>query len=326
MTTAQHNHIAFGKQLIRDEIEAIQSLEDELGAEFATACSILQHAKGNIIITGIGKSGHIGRKIAATLSSTGTTAYFMHPAEALHGDFGIVNNKDIIIAISYSGEASEITTLIPLIKRLDIPLIAISGNRESTIAKAAHIYLSIAVKSEACTLGLAPTSSTTKTLVLGDALAVSLLNAKGFTEHDFAFSHPGGKLGRRLLLKARDIMHTDTRLPLIASNRKIKDALFTMNEKGFGICGITDNTSNALIGVFTDGDLRRTIQKNVDIPTTVITDVMTKECKTLEPDTLLTTTISIMEQCKITAMFIISADKTPIGIVHMHDIIHLGLV
>lgn len=319
-------HAQFAKQLIIDEIRAVESLLQIPDQQIDAVCCALQQITGTVIVTGIGKSGHIACKIAATLSSTGTKALFMHPAEAAHGDFGIVTPSDIILAISHSGEAMEIITLIPLIKRLNVPMIAMTGNTKSTIAHAADFHLSIHVESEACPLGLAPTSSTTKTLVLGDALAVALLQAKGFTENDFGFSHPGGKLGRRLTLTVANIMHTDTRIPLIANTAKIDQTLLEINSKGFGICGVIEPSSGKLVGIFTDGDLRRTVQKQINIHTTPITNAMSTNCKTIQDKALVTTAINLMEAHRITALFVTDSDYVPIGIIHMHDIIKLGLV
>ena len=254
-----------GIKLIQQELEELHDLEHNLDEQFNIACQELLSCTGKIIVTGIGKSGHIGRKIAATLSSTGTPAYFVHPAEACHGDFGVITHEDKIIMISYSGEASEIITLLPMIKRLGITTISISGSANSTLGKQSDIFLNINVKSEACPLGLAPTSSTTKTLVLGDALAIAILSARGFSKRDFAFSHPGGKLGRRLLLTVDDIMHKDTKMPIVKSNYNIEETLIEMSTKGFGMAGIIDENSKKLIGIYTDGDLRRTLEKQQNL-------------------------------------------------------------
>ena len=314
-----------GIKLIQQELEELHDLEHNLDEQFNIACQELLSCTGKIIVTGIGKSGHIGRKIAATLSSTGTPAYFVHPAEACHGDFGVITHEDKIIMISYSGEASEIITLLPMIKRLGITTISISGSANSTLGKQSDIFLNINVKSEACPLGLAPTSSTTKTLVLGDALAIAILSARGFSKRDFAFSHPGGKLGRRLLLTVDDIMHKDTKMPIVKSNYNIEETLIEMSTKGFGMAGIIDENSKKLIGIYTDGDLRRTLEKQQNLKQK-ITTVMTTSYKHTNKESLAATAMSLLEKNKISALFVVNEDNTPVGIIHLHDLVQAKIV
>ena len=257
MTTTRY--IELGRAVLNTEAEAITALTERLNDSFSHACALILSCRGRIVVTGMGKSGHIGNKIAATLASTGTPAFFMHPGEASHGDLGMITVDDIVIALSNSGETSEITLLLPLLKRLGIPLISLTGNGNSTLARAADINLDVSVSKEACPLGLAPTSSTTASLAMGDALAVAVLDERGFTEEDFALSHPGGNLGRRLLLRVSDIMHTGNAIPLIDKNTSLKQTLLEMTAKGLGMAGVTDRET--LVGIYTDGDLRRTLEQ-----------------------------------------------------------------
>jgi arabinose-5-phosphate isomerase len=325
-TTQEVDFCRLGKDLIVQETKEIIRLQEKIDESFNAACRMILSCKGKIIVLGVGKSGHIGRKIAATFSSTGSPAHFMHPTEACHGDFGMITEKDIIIAISFSGEAAEVTTLLPLIDRKKLPLIAITGNKLSNLAKAAAITLDISITQEACPLGLAPTSSTTVTLVLGDAIAVAVLKARGFTKEDFAFSHPGGRLGKKLLVKVSDVMHRNDKLPLVNTEEHLDKALIEMTRKGLGICGVIDENSNILTGVFTDGDLRRTLETKESIHDTAITKVMTTGCRTITANTLAITALSIMEQHKITVLFVTNDHKQPIGIVHLHHLISAGIV
>lgn len=321
MTTTTTSHfLENGKKLIQQELQALQDLVHTLDKDFVQACETITNCSGRVIVTGVGKSGHIGRKIAATLASTGTPAYFVHPTEACHGDFGMITNQDVILMISYSGEAEEIITLLPMIKRLTIPTITMSGSRDSTLGQHAQIFLSIAVPFEACPLRLAPTSSTTKTLVLGDALAVAVLTAKGFSSEDFAFSHPGGKLGRKLLLKVTDLMHTGTAIPMVSAQATIADTLVEMSAKGFGLSGVQHDTDQTLIGIFTDGDLRRTLEHHVAL-TQPITEVMTTSYRHVLPSTLAVEALSIMETHKITALMVVNTQYQPTGIIHLHDLL-----
>lgn len=317
--------IETGLRTIRIESDAVQQLESRVGESFERACQLMLAARGRIIVTGMGKSGHIGRKIAATLASTGTPAFFVHPGEASHGDLGMITDKDVVLAMSNSGSTAEVVTLLPLIKRLGVPLISMTGNPSSPLAEAAQAHLDISVENEACPLGLAPTSSTTVTLVMGDALAVSLLEARGFTAEDFAFSHPGGALGRKLLLKVEDIMHKGDEVPRVEHGCSVRDALVEMTGKGFGMTTVVDD-SQQLLGVFTDGDLRRAVDTGTDINTALVGDVMTANCKTISRDMLAAEALRIMEDSKITALVVESGNKQPCGVLHMHDILRAGVM
>jgi len=310
---------------IQMELDAVAALKNRIGADFDKACALLLQCRGRVVVTGMGKSGHIGHKIAATLASTGTPAFFVHPAEASHGDIGMITANDIVIALSNSGTTAEIVTIVPLLKRLGIPLIAMTGNPSSIMAQQADVHLDAGVETEACPLNLAPTSSTTVTLVLGDALAIALLEARGFTAEDFAFSHPGGALGRKLLLKVADIMHSGERVPRVFDTTQLRDALFEITDKGVGMTTVTD-ANGQLIGVFTDGDLRRALDKTaIDLNTTTIDAVMTRKCTTINEDMLAAKALGIMEDRKITSLVVVDADLKPIGVVHMHDILRAGV-
>ncbi len=316
-----------GLAVIEAEAAAIQALAPKINEDFSKACEILLACEGRIVVLGMGKSGHIANKIAATLASTGSPAFFVHPGEASHGDAGMITNKDVVIALSNSGETSEILTLLALIKRLGVPLISLAGNPKSTLATSAEINLDISVEKEACPLGLAPTSSTTAMLAMGDALAIALLTARGFTEDDFAFSHPGGTLGRRLLLRVADLMHTHEKLPTVPFGATVTDALMEMTQKGFGLTAVVDDKIR-LAGIYTDGDLRRTLDKNLTPHNTQISDVMTTQCKTITPDVLAAQALQIMETYKITGLLIVDEedDKQLIGIIHLHDLLRAGVV
>jgi arabinose-5-phosphate isomerase len=273
----------------------------------------------------MGKSGHIGRKIAATLASTGSPAFFVHPGEASHGDMGMITQHDVVIALSNSGTTAEVITLLPLIKRLGVPLVSMTGNTQSTLAQASDVHLDVSVEAEACPLSLAPTSSTTVALVMGDALAIALLEARGFTAEDFAFSHPGGALGRKLLLKVEDIMHTGDRIPVVAANTPLIEALLVMNSKGFGLTTVCD-AEQRLLGVFTDGDLRRALHSDVaDLRHTAIDSVMTRHGKTASKHMLAAEALAIMEQKHITALVVIDEQQRVEGIVHLHDMLKAGV-
>jgi len=314
-----------GLAVIQVEAEAISSLAKQINDDFISACKLLFSCVGRVIVVGMGKSGHIAGKIAATLASTGTPAFFVHPGEASHGDLGMITKQDVILVLSNSGETEEILKILPLIKRLGIPLIAMTGNPLSTLAKDATIHINVSVEQEACPLGLAPTSSTTAALVMGDALAISLLEAKGFTRDDFALSHPGGSLGRRLLLRVSDIMHTGSNIPSVPETARISDALLEMTEKKLGMTAIV-NADNQVIGIFTDGDLRRTLAKNRDIHQTVISEVMTNHCSVISADILAAEAMQIMEKKKINALIVVSDQKQAIGALNMHDLIRAGIV
>ncbi|WP_122579833.1 KpsF/GutQ family sugar-phosphate isomerase [Pseudomonas viridiflava] len=317
--------IQSAQRTIRLEIEAVEGLLGRLDADFVRACEMILASKGRVVVVGMGKSGHIGNKIAATLASTGTTSFFVHPAEASHGDMGMITRDDIILALSNSGTTNEIVTLLPLIKRLGIRMISLTGNPESTLAKAADVNLNVQVEHEACPLNLAPTSSTTATLVMGDALAVALLEARGFTAEDFAFSHPGGALGRRLLLKVEHVMHSGDALPVVQRGTLLRDALLEMTRNRLDITSILE-ADGTLAGIFTDGDLRRTLDRPVDIRETTIDEVMTVHGKTAHADMLAAEALKIMEDYKIGALIVVDANDRPTGAFNLQDLLRAGVM
>ncbi|MFI4938002.1 MAG: KpsF/GutQ family sugar-phosphate isomerase [Candidatus Berkiellales bacterium] len=328
ITNQDQQFIVQGKKVIEIEAEAVMSLVNRISQNFANACALLLHcvqSKGRIVVIGMGKSGHIGRKIAATLASTGSPAIFVHPAEASHGDMGMITEIDTVIAISNSGETEEILTILPLIKRLGVPLITLTGNNNSTLASCATVNLDIKVEKEACALGLAPTSSTTVTLVMGDALAITLLEARGFSTEDFALSHPGGKLGRRLLLKIDDIMHSGENIPTVMQHASVKEALIEMTRCRLGMTAIVDEKQTQ-IGLFTDGDLRRAFEKNIDIHNTPITEVMTQGGKVVEKGILAAEALRMMETNKINGLFVVDKHRKLIGALNMHDLLRAGVL
>ncbi len=316
---------ALGRAVIVTEAKMIAALENRIDLKFAKACHYLLECEGRIIVMGMGKSGHIGKKIAATFASTGSPAFFVHPGEAKHGDFGMITRKDVILALSNSGETEEILSIIPFIKRLDIPLITITGKENSTLANAANINIDISVEKEACPLGLAPTSSTTATLVMGDALAISLLDKRGFTAEDFALSHPGGTLGRRLLLKIDEIMHIGNAIPKVDFNALLKTALMEITQKKLGMTTVID-ANNQLAGIFTDGDVRRAFDNNADIHKTIVHEIMTINPKVVRKGILAAEALRIMETHKITALVVTNEDSHPVGIIHLHDILRAGVI
>ncbi len=313
-----------GLAVIEAEAASILSLRSRINASFAKACDYLLHCEGRIIVMGMGKSGHIGRKIAATFASTGSPAFFIHPGEAKHGDFGMITAKDVVLMISNSGETEEILAILPFIKRLDLALITLTGNPNSTLAKTASINLDVSIEKEACPLGLAPTCSTTAALVMGDALAITLLECRGFTAEDFALSHPGGTLGR-LLLRVDDIMHKGDAMPKVDSNALLKTALVEMTQKKLGMTTVVDQ-NNELAGIFTDGDVRRAFDSHTDIHQTVIQHLMTKNPKVIHPNLLAAEALHMMESHKITALIVTNEQKQPVGVVHLHDILRAGVV
>lgn len=316
----------WGKNVIDVERSALDNLYQYVDStEFVAACRLILECTGKVIVMGMGKSGHIGNKISATLASTGTPAFFVHPGEASHGDLGVLSENDIILAISNSGEAGEILTLMPVIKRMGLPIIAVTGKPDSTMAKHAVVHLCIEVPEEACPLGLAPTSSTTATLVMGDALAVALLQARGFTKDDFALSHPGGSLGRKLLLKVSDVMHKGNDLPCVSHNICITDVLYEISKKGLGMTAITDD-NNTLVGIFTDGDLRRVIDAQVDLRVTPIADVMTKGCVTIPEGILAAEALKVMDEKDINGLIVIDEHNSPIGALNMLDMVKAGVI
>ena len=311
-------------RVISIESQAVSALAQQLNDDFVAACQRLLDCKGKVVVIGMGKSGHIGGKMAATLASTGTPAFFVHPAEASHGDLGMIEERDVVIALSNSGETHEVTALIPVIKRRDIPLISITSNPNSSLAKASETHLTVKVEQEACPHNLAPTASTTAVLALGDAIAVSLLEAKGFTPDDFALSHPGGSLGKRLLLHVDDLMHTAENFPAVSPQTSIKDALLEITDKRLGMTAILDSDKH-LMGIFTDGDLRRAFEKGISVDT-AIEQVMTTGGKTIAADALAVDAVGLMEQNSITCLIVVDGDNKPIGAVHMHDLLKAGVV
>jgi len=308
------------------ERDAIIALEDRIDEHFERACETMLACRGRVVVTGMGKSGHIGNKIAATLASTGTPAFFVHPGEASHGDLGMITSDDVVLAISNSGNTSEVLTILPLIKRMGAPLISMTGNADSTLAREAVANLDVSVELEACPLGLAPTSSTTATWVMGDALAVALLEARGFSAEDFAMSHPGGSLGRRLLLRVKDIMHTGDAIPRVTEHTPLSGALLEISRKGLGMTTVVDS-QDQLIGVFTDGDLRRTLDRPVDLHNTVIHEVMTRNGRTIHEDQLAAEALNLMDGLKINALPVVSREGHQlIGAINMHDLLRAGVI
>lgn len=327
----QNAYLALGIAVLKAEAEAVVALIDRLDSGFEQACELILGCKGRIVVTGMGKSGHIGNKIAATLASTGSPAFFMHPGEASHGDLGMITGHDLVIALSNSGETSEITLLLPMLKRMGIPLIALTGKPQSTLARTADIHLDVSVSKEACPLGLAPTSSTTASLAMGDALAVAVLQARGFTEEDFAMSHPGGNLGRRLLLRVSDIMHTGDQIPLVSADSSLKQTLLEMTSKGLGMAGVIDSKSldsnnNALLGIYTDGDLRRTFEQMPNIETASVKDYMTANCITIQAHSIASEALKVMQDHKINALMVVDENNTVQGALNMHDLLRAGVV
>ena len=314
-----------GQNVVKVELAEITALQARIDENFSRACELLLSCKGRIVVTGMGKSGHIGGKIAATLASTGSPAFFVHPGEASHGDLGMITKNDIVIALSNSGNTAEITTIIPILKRFAVPLISMTGDKTSALATEADINLDVSVSKEACPHDLAPTSSTTVALVMGDALAVSLLQARGFTAEDFALSHPGGSLGKRLLLHVSDIMHQGERIPRVPETATVSEALLEMSEKGLGMTAITD-TENRLMGIYTDGDLRRSLDKNIDVRNTLISDVMIKNCRTTNADELAATVVKVMDEHSINGLLVTDENNRLIGAFNMHDILRAGIV
>ncbi|MBX3709202.1 MAG: KpsF/GutQ family sugar-phosphate isomerase [Gammaproteobacteria bacterium] len=322
----EHEKICqLGRAVIEIEAQMINNLSNRIDQNFVKACQYLLHCEGRIIVIGVGKSGHISKKIAATFASTGSPAFFIHPSEAKHGDMGMMTKKDVIIALSNSGESEEIISILPFIKRLDVPLISLTGKPCSTLAKAATINIDVSVEKEACPLGLAPTSSTTAALVMGDALAMALLDNRGFTEKDFALSHPGGTLGRRLLLLVDEIMHQNDAVPIVPSHASLKEALVVMTQKKLGMTTIVNNAGE-LIGVFTDGDVRRALDKEVDVHKIRVQHIMSKNPKTIKCGILAAEALNMMETFKITSLVVVDDENKPAGIIHIHDILRAGVV
>ena len=311
--------LQLARQVLRIEADAVASLIPRIDERFLAALELVLNCHGRVVVSGIGKSGHIARKIASTLASTGTPAFFVHPAEASHGDLGMITREDVFIGLSNSGESAELVTIVPLIKRQGAKLIAMTGNTESSLAREADVHLNVGVAVEACPLGLAPTASTTATLALGDALAIALLDARGFGVDDFARSHPGGKLGIRLLTRVRDIMRSGEALPAVAASATLADAVLEISRKGMGMTGILDDDGR-LAGIYTDGDLRRSLEKHVDFRTTAISMVMTRNPRTVKPDQLAVAAVQVMEDHRISQLVVVDEDNRPVGALNMHDL------
>jgi arabinose-5-phosphate isomerase len=318
------NVIVRAREVLAIESAAVAALAGHIDDHFVAACRLIFACNGRVVVTGMGKSGHIGDKIAATLASTGTPAFFLHAAEASHGDIGMITPADVLLALSNSGETAELIALLPVIKRMHIGLIAMTGKPQSTLARAADVVLDVSVPKEACPLNLAPTASTTATLAMGDALAVALLDARGFTEEDFARSHPGGSLGRRLLLHVADVMRTGDQLPAVGLQAKLRDGLLEMSRKGLGMTTIVD-AQQRVVGVFTDGDLRRILDKRFD-PDLAMTDVMTPQPKTIKPRMLAAEAVHIMETSRITALPVIDEAGVLVGALNVHDLLRAGVM
>ena len=317
------------KRVLKIEADAVARLIDRIDAGFDTAIDMLLSCEGRVVVTGMGKSGHIGNKIAATLASTGTPALFLHPAEGIHGDLGMVTRGDVVIAISNSGETEELNRMLPSLKRIGIRIIALTGNRDSTLAKNSDVVIDVGVVEEACPLGLAPTASTTATLAMGDALAVVLLDKRGFREEDFACYHPGGSLGKRLLLRVRDVMHTGDAVPRVSEDTLVKDAIYEISSKKMGITSVVD-AQGRLVGLISDGDLRRWMEKTEKTAENLLAkkarEIMTRNPRVILGDALAAEAVSIMESNSITCLLILDPGKKPEGVIHLHDLLKAGVV
>jgi arabinose-5-phosphate isomerase len=317
--------IALAANVLEIESRAVEQLRSRLGDDFAAACRLVMATPGRIVVTGMGKSGHISSKIAATLASTGTPSFFMHPAEASHGDLGMITRHDTMLAVSYSGETEEVVTILPLVKRMGARLISLTGKPGSTLARAADVHLDVSVSEEACPLNLAPTASTTATLAMGDALAVALLEMRGFTVEDFAMSHPSGSLGKRLLLRVSDVMRSGDEIPVVAADVKLRDGLMEMTQKGLGMTAIADGDGK-ILGIFTDGDLRRALDAGADVHRTTMAEIMHTNCKTLSADVLAVEAVHILEENKITSLLVADEDRRLIGALNIHDLFRAGIM
>lgn len=317
--------LARGRRVLATEVAAVDALQSRLDGAFVTACRLLHGCKGRVVVTGMGKSGHIGNKIAATLASTGTPSFFLHPAEASHGDIGMITAEDVVLAISNSGETAELLTILPVIKRLAVPLIMMTGRTQSTLAKAAAAVLDVSVAEEACPHNLAPTASTTATLAMGDALAVAVLEARGFSEHDFARAHPGGSLGRRLLLHVEDVMRTGEQLPSVGPDTSLRDGLLEISRKGLGMTAIVDGQQRVL-GIYTDGDLRRALDHPIDLKATRMRDLMTPNPKTISPRVLAAEAVHMMQEHRITQLLVVDEHNVLVGALNVHDLFRAGVM
>lgn len=313
------------RAVLENEADSVRTLSARLNEGFVQACEFLLQCTGRVVVTGMGKSGHIGNKIAATLASTGTPSFFVHPGEASHGDLGMITDQDVVIALSNSGETDELLTILPIIKRLGVPLIAMTGRPQSTLATNANVHLDISVKEEACPLGLAPTSSTTATLAMGDALAVAVLESRGFTAEDFARSHPAGALGRRLLLHVGDIMHSGDALPAVDENASLRETVLEMTRKRLGMTAIVD-TDHKVLGVFTDGDLRRCFDQGTDLQSTTISAVMTRNPTSLQAAQLAEEALRTMESRNINGVLVTDSEGRLVGALNMLDLVHARVV
>jgi len=317
--------IELGRAVIETEMAAVAQLASRIDATFVDACRHILACRGRTVVIGMGKSGHIGGKIAATLASTGTPAFFVHPGEANHGDLGMITADDVVLALSNSGETEEIVSLLPIIKRLGVPLIALTGNTRSTLARTATVNIDVSVGREACPLGLAPTASTTAALAMGDAIAVALLEARGFRKEDFALSHPGGTLGRRLLLRVADVMHTGEQMPRVDASTLLAAALVEMTQKGLGTTAIVD-ADNRVLGIFTDGDVRRALDAGIDVHSATVGSAMTRGGRTIGPDALAAEALQMMEKHKINALLVTGPDQRLLGVLNMHDLLRARVV
>jgi arabinose-5-phosphate isomerase len=317
--------LARAGRVLEIESRAVDALKQRLDGSFVAACRLCLETTGRVVVTGIGKSGHIGGKIAATLASTGTPSFFMHPAEASHGDLGMITGQDLLLAVSYSGETAEVMTILPLVKRMGAKLISMTGKPGSTLAKVADVHLNVAVDEEACPLNLAPTASTTATLAMGDALAVALLECRGFTAEDFARSHPSGSLGKRLLLHVSDVMHTGDEIPAVGEDVSLSEGLLEMTRKSLGMTAIVDG-SKRISGIFTDGDLRRALDAGIDVHKTIMRSVMHRDCKTIAPDVLAAEAVHLMEEHKITGLLVADRDNRLVGALNVHDLFRAGIM
>lgn len=317
--------LELGREVMRTEAAAVFRLSERLGPGFVEALDLILECCGRVVVSGMGKSGHIGRKIAATLASTGTPAFFVHPGEASHGDLGMITADDVVLALSNSGESSELVAIVPLIKRRGSRLIAVTGVASSALATMADVHLYAGVEKEACPLGLAPTSSTTAALAMGDALAVALLHARGFSVEDFAMSHPGGRLGRRLLVRVADVMHSGKDVPSIGDDGTLVEALLEMSAKGLGMTAVVD-PDNRIVGVFTDGDLRRVLAAGVDLRSALISDLMKRDPKVIEPERLAAQAVQQMEAMRINGFLVADQDRRLLGVFNMHDLLRAGVL
>ncbi|MDX1507335.1 MAG: KpsF/GutQ family sugar-phosphate isomerase [Woeseiaceae bacterium] len=317
--------LALARETLDIEARAIAGVRDRLTDTFAAACRLCMSIGGRVVVTGMGKSGHIGSKISATLASTGTPSFFMHPAEASHGDLGMITRDDLLLAISYSGETDEVVTILPLVKRMGAKLLTMTGKPDSTLARAADVHLDVGVTEEACPLNLAPTASTTATLAMGDALAVALLKCRGFTAEDFALSHPSGSLGKRLLLRVEDVMRTGDAIPSVTPDVQLRDGLMEMTEKGLGMTAIVD-ADHRVLGIFTDGDLRRALDDGADVHKTTMAEVMHKGCKTTTADLLAAETVNVLEENRITSLLVVDDDNRLVGALNVHDLFRAGIM